>query len=254
MNTDCKIALITGGSRGLGKNTALALSRKKIDVVITYLNQKDEALAVVCEVEKNGIRASALQLDVSDVASFETFAKDLRSVLKGKWGRENVDYLVNNAGFGINAPIADITEEQFDRLLNVHFKGVFFLTQTLLPMIADNGGIVNVSSGLARFCIPGYGAYASMKGAVETFTKYLAKELGGRGIKANVIAPGAIDTDFNKAALQAHPEMRGYIASQTALGRMGEPDDIGGVVAVLCSDEMAWVNAQRIEASGGMFL
>jgi NAD(P)-dependent dehydrogenase (short-subunit alcohol dehydrogenase family) len=254
MKKGAKIALITGGSRGLGRNAALSLSAKGINTIITYLKNKDEADAVVREIGKNGSEGAALQLDVSDSAAFGVFSQGLHSLLQDKWDTDKIDFLINNAGFGMTAPIACTTEEQFDSLFNVHFKGVFFLTQTILPMIADQGGIINFSSGLTRFCIPGYGAYASMKGAVEIFTKYLAKELGQRGIRANVIAPGAIDTDFNKAALETHPEMRGFIASQTALGRMGEPDDIGGVVAALCTDELAWINAQRIEASGGMFL
>jgi NAD(P)-dependent dehydrogenase (short-subunit alcohol dehydrogenase family) len=254
MYKESGIALITGGSRGLGKNAALALSRNGVDVIITYLNGKEDADAVVREIEKNGCSGAALQLDVGKSSTFGLFRGNLQKLLKEKWNRESFDYLVNNAGYGINVAISETTEAQFDGLMNVHFKGVFFLTQSLLPVIADNGGIVNFSTGLSRFCLPGYGAYASMKGAIETFTKYLAKELGPRGIRVNVVAPGAIDTDFNKPALHAHPEMKGFISSQTALGRMGEPDDIGGVVAALCSDAMGWVTAQRVESSGGMFL
>lgn len=254
MGNNRKIALVTGGSRGLGKNTAFALAQKGIDVIITYNMQKEKAAAVVEELTNSGCRAVALQLDVSQVASFPAFAEQLSTVLKETWQREQFDFLINNAGIGLNAPFDRTTPEQFDSLLNIHFKGVFFLTQTLSGLLADNGGIVNFSTGLARFCLPGYSAYAAMKGAIEVLTKYLAKELGQRKIRANVIAPGAIDTDFNKEALAAHPEMRDYIGAQTALGRMGQPDDIGGVVAALCTNEMAWVNAQRIEVSGGMFL
>lgn len=254
MGNNRKIALVTGGSRGLGKNTAFALAQKGIDVIITYNKQKEKAAAVVEELAHSGCRAAALQLDVSQVASFPAFAVQLSTVLKETWQREQFDFLINNAGIGINAPFDRTTPEQFDSLLDVHFKGVFFLTQTLSGLLADNGGIVNFSTGLARFCLPGYSVYAAMKGAIEVLTKYLAKELGPRKIRVNVIAPGAIDTDFNREALAAHPEMKEYIGSQTALGRMGQPDDIGGVVAALCTNEMAWVNAQRIEVSGGMFL
>lgn len=254
MGNNRKIALVTGGSRGLGKNTAFALAQKGIDVIITYNKQKEKAAAVVEELAHSGCRAAALQLDVSQVASFPAFAVQLSTVLKETWQREQFDFLINNAGIGINAPFDRTTPEQFDSLLDVHFKGVFFLTQTLSGLLADNGGIVNFSTGLARFCLPGYSAYAAMKGAIEVLTKYLAKELGPRKIRANVIAPGAVDTDFNREALAAHPEMKEYIGLQTALGRMGQPDDIGGVVAALCTNEMAWVNAQRIEVSGGMFL
>ncbi|EFM12546.1 short-chain dehydrogenase/reductase SDR [Paenibacillus curdlanolyticus YK9] len=254
MNTSTKIAVVTGGSRGLGRNTALALSRKGIDVIVTYHSQKEQADAVVSEITAMGNRAAALQLDAGLVSSFEDFAARLTDVLQTQWNRTSFDFLINNAGFGINAPFASTTEEQFDSLMNVHFKGVYFLTQKLLPLLADQGGIVNVSTGLARFSLPGYSAYAAMKGAIEVLTRYMAKELGPRGIRVNAIAPGAIATDFGGGGLKASQEMREYIGSVTALGRAGEADDIGGVVASLCSDEMGWVNAQRIEASGGMFL
>jgi len=254
MSTSNKIALVTGSSRGLGKNMALALAKAGLDVVVTYNSQADEAEKVVKEIATLGRRAFALQLNVSQVASFEGFSSKLSQQLKANWDASKIDFLVNNAGIGINRPLAETSEEQFDDLMGIHFKGAFFLTQKLLPMLNDQGGIINISTGLTRFAIPGYGAYASMKGAIETYTKYLAKELGARGIRANVVAPGAIETDFNKAALEQHPEMRGFIASQTALGRIGAADDIGGVVAFLCTDSARWVNAQRLEASGGMFL
>lgn len=254
MNTNRKIALVTGGSRGLGRNTAVTLAKRGIDVIITYQSQQEKAQQVIKEIEASGGKAAAIQLDVSRVAGFSPFAVQLAKTLKESWNREQFDFLINNAGFGINAPFESTTEEQFDSLMNVHFKGVFFLTQQLVPMLADQGRIINLSTGLTRFCLPGYGAYAAMKGAVEIMSKYMAKELGHRGIRVNVVAPGAIDTDFNKAALEAHPEMRGFIGSQTALGRIGEPDDIGGVIAALCLEETGWINAQRIEASGGMFL
>lgn len=249
-----KIALITGGSRGLGKNTAIAFAKKGVDVIITYKSKKEEAEEVVRQIRENGIKASALQLDVSNHNEFPEFLNKLNQLLNDEYDKNTIDYLINNAGFGVNTSFAKTSVTDFDQLVDVHFKGVFFFTQTLLDIIADNGAIINFSTGLARFCLPGYSAYAAMKGAIEILSKYMAKELGNRGIRVNVVAPGAIDTDFNKASLEAHPEMRGFIASQTTLGRMGEANDIGGVVVALCSDELGWVNAQRVEVSGGMFL
>lgn len=249
-----KIAIVTGGSRGLGKNTALSLAKKGVHVIITYNSKKDEAQEVVSLIEKSGQKAHALQLDVSQSKSFEKFAEEVKSVLKEKWQRDNFDYLVNNAGVGAHASFAETTEEQFDQLVNVHFKGVFFLTQKLLPLIADNGRIINISSGLARFALPGYAAYASMKGAIEVLTRYLAKELGARGIAVNTVAPGAIETDFGGGAVRDNANLNAFIASQTALGRVGLPDDIGGAIASLLQEENGWINAQRIEISGGMFL
>lgn len=249
-----KLAIITGGSRGLGKSAALKLAQQRVDVIVTYHSNADAALAVVDEIEAGGGRAAAVQLDTGCVGSFEEFRLQLRQLLAEKWQRSDFDFLVNNAGVGIHAPIATTTEAQFDTLFNIHFKGVFFLTQQLLPLIADGGRIVNVSSGLTRFALPGYAAYASMKGAVEVLTKYLAKELGARGIAVNVIAPGAIETDFGGGAVRDNAEINNFIASQTALGRVGLPADIGGAIANLLSDNSGWINAQRIEASGGMFV
>lgn len=246
-----KIALVTGGSRGLGKSTALNLSQKGVHVILTYNSKKEEALAVVAEIEKNGQKAHALQLDVSNTKGFVKFADEVKSVLKEKWQRDNFDFLVNNAGTGLNTPFAETTEEQFDSLMNIHFKGVFFLTQKLLPLIADNGRIVNVSTGLARFSLPGYSAYASMKGAIEVLTRYLAKELGARGIAVNTIAPGVIATDFNGGTVRDNENVNKYLAGTIALGRVGLPDDIGGAIASLLDDGSRWVNAQRIEVSGG---
>jgi NAD(P)-dependent dehydrogenase (short-subunit alcohol dehydrogenase family) len=254
METTNKIALITGGSRGLGKNTALKVAQKGIDVIITYRSKKEEADEVVKEIEAQGLRAAALQLDTSIVKSFGDFKGQLTTVLQQKWSRDSFDFLVNNAGIDAASPFAQTTEEDFDNLFNVHFKGVYFLTQTLLNNIADGGRIINLSTGLTRFATPGYAAYASMKGAIEVFTKYLAKELGSRGIAANLVAPGIIETDFTKRAFDSHPGMHDFISSITALGRPGQPDDIGGVIAFLCTDDARWINAQRIEASGGMFL
>lgn len=249
-----KIAIVTGGSRGLGKNMALSLAAKGVDVILTYNSKKAEADEVVAEIEKTGRKAASLQLDVSNSKSFQSFAGEVQSILKQKWNQDRFDFLVNNAGIGVHASLAETTEEQFDLLVNIQFKGVFFLTQSLLPLIADGGRIVNISTGLTRFALPGYAAYASMKGAIEVLTKYMAKELGPRKIAVNVVAPGAIETDFGGGAVRDNEKLNSFVASQTALGRVGLPEDIGGVIASLLSEENRWVNAQRIEASGGMFL
>lgn len=248
------IVLITGGSRGLGRSAALASARSGIDVVLTYRQQAAEAQAVVAEIEALGRRAVALPLDVGDVGSFEAFAGQLSQALHSGWQRDRIDFLVNNAGMGVHASFADTTQAQFDALVNVHLKGVFFLTQRLLPLMNDGGRILNLSSGLARFALPGYAAYAAMKGAIEVLSRYLAKELGPRGITVNVVAPGAIETDFGGGAVRDNAELNAYVAAQTALGRVGVPDDIGPLVVSLLQPATRWVNAQRIEASGGMFL
>ncbi|MDQ8038209.1 MAG: SDR family oxidoreductase [Pedobacter sp.] len=249
-----RIALVTGGSRGLGRNAALHLARQGVDVVLTYRSRRDEADAVVADIEKQGGRAAALPLDVGNAASFADFASALREVLQLWWQRSSFDYLVNNAGTGLHAGFADTTPAQFDELMNIHLKGPFFLTQALLPLLADGGRILNVSTGLTRFAVPGYAAYAAMKGAMEVLTKYQAKELGARGIAVNILAPGAIETDFGGGTVRDNAQMNAFLASQTALGRVGLPDDIGAVVASLLQPENGWINAQRIEASGGMFL
>jgi NAD(P)-dependent dehydrogenase (short-subunit alcohol dehydrogenase family) len=249
-----KIAIVTGGSRGLGKNTALSLSKKGVHVIVTYNSKKDEALEVVSLIEKNGQKAHAIQLDVSNSKTFSKFADEIKTILKQKWQRDSFDFLVNNAGIGTHATFAETTEEQFDQLVNIQFKGVFFLTQKLLPLIAENGRIINISTGLTRFALPGYSAYASMKGAIEVLTRYLAKELGSRGIAVNTVAPGAIETDFGGGAVRDNANLNAFVASQTALGRVGVPDDIGGAIASLLQEENRWINAQRIEISGGMFL
>lgn len=248
-----KIALVTGGSRGLGRNIALQLAANGADVILTYRSRKEEAESVVAEIEALGRQAAALPFEAADTATFAGFVSALQQTLAAHWQRDQFDFLVNNAGVDSSAPFAETTEENFDLLFNIHFKGVYFLTQKLLPLLADGGSIVNLSTGLARFSIPGYSAYASMKGAIEVFTRYLAKELGPRRIRANAVAPGVIETDFTRKTFE-HPGMKDFLASQIALGRVGEPDDIGGVVAFLCSEEGRWVNAQRLEASGGMFL
>jgi NAD(P)-dependent dehydrogenase (short-subunit alcohol dehydrogenase family) len=252
--TSPKIALVTGASRGLGRNTALALARKGIDVIGTYHSNKKEADETAAAINALGRKAVMFQLDTGNVASFPAFVSEVQTALKSVWSRDRFDYLVNNAGIGIHAPIAEMTEADFDRLMNIHFKGVFFLTQKLLPVIADGGRIVNLSSGLARFSLPGYAAYASMKGAIEVLTRYLAKELGPRGIAVNVVAPGAIETDFGGGAVRDNKQLNDFVASVTALGRVGMPDDIGGAIANLLSEDNRWINAQRIEVSGGMFV
>lgn len=249
-----KIAVITGGSRGLGKSAALHLARQGVDVVLTYQSRAVDAEAVVAEIRALGGKAAALPLDVGQSASFSVFAAQLRQTLSEQWQRADFDFLVNNAGIGIHAAFADTSEAQFDQLMNIQLKGPFFLTQTLLPLIADGGRILNVSTGLTRFALPGYAAYAAMKGGVEVLTRYLAKELGPRGIAVNVIAPGAIETDFGGGLVRDNEQVNAHIAAQTALGRVGRPDDIGGAIATLLSDGAAWVNGQRVEASGGMFL
>ena len=249
-----KIALITGASRGLGRNTALHLAAQGIDIIGTYHSKADEAHALVAELEQKGVRATMLQLDVSNSASFEALAATLDDTLQRTFGRRQFDFLVNNAGIGINASFSETTEAQFDTLLNIQLKGTFFLTQRLLPLLADQGRIVNISTGLTRFALPGFAAYAAMKGAMEVLTRYQAKELGGRGISVNIIAPGAIETDFGGGVVRDNAEVNRHIAAQTALGRVGLPDDIGDAIAALLSDELAWMNAQRVEVSGGMFL
>ena len=254
MHDKAKIALVTGASRGLGKNTALALAKKGVSTIATYLNSEAEAKAVVSEIEAMGGKAVALQLDTGNIKTFDAFVAQVKQSLQTTWQTEQFDFHVNNAGIGNHTPFAEATEAEFDQLLNIHFKGVFFLTQKLLPLLKDGGRIVNISSGLTRFTFPGSATYASMKGAIEVLTRYLAKELGHRQIAANVIAPGAIATDFSGGIVRDNPELNNFIASQTALGRVGEPDDIGGAIASLLSEENRWVNGQRIEISGGIFL
>ncbi len=245
------ITLITGASRGLGRNTALSIARRGGDVVITYRSQADEAQAVVAEIAALGRKAVAFQLDSGDIAAFPAFAEQLRATLRQTWSRDSFDHLVNNAGHGDYAPIGQMTEAQFDGLVDVHLKGVFFLTQALLPLLADGGRIVNLSSGLTRVSYPGYAAYAAVKGAVEVLTVYMARELGTRGIAVNTVAPGAIETDFGGGAVRDNPEINKIFAGMTALGRAGLPDDIGPAIANLLSADNRWVNAQRIEVSGG---
>lgn len=249
-----KIALITGASRGLGRNTALNIAREGSDVIITYQSREEGARAVVAEIVAMGRRAIALQLDVGDASAFKPFAEHLRTALRKTWQRDTFDHLVNNAGHGDMASIAETTEAQFDKLVNVHFKGVFFLTQALLPLIADGGRIVNLSSGLTRISFPGFSAYSAVKGAVEVLSVYMAKELGSRGIAVNTVAPGAIETDFLGGAVRDTPDLNKTFAGMTALGRVGVPDDIGPMIAKLLTGDNRWINAQRIEVSGGQVI
>ncbi|MBE7175938.1 MAG: SDR family oxidoreductase [Mucilaginibacter polytrichastri] len=249
-----KIALVTGGSRGLGRDMALNLARNGIDVVLTYHSNKAEADIVVNEILATGRKAAAFQLDTGKTSTFDDFYAQATAHLQQETGSPNFDFLINNAGTALYAPIADTTEEQFDTVFHIHLKGVFFFTQKALPFLNDGGRIINISSGLARFSFPGSSAYGSMKGAVETFTRYLAKELGPRRIAANVVAPGAIETDFGGGHVRDNREVNDQVAGVTALGRVGLPEDIGGVVAFLCTDAARWINGQRIEVSGGMML
>ncbi|MCJ8154864.1 SDR family oxidoreductase [Chryseobacterium sp. SSA4.19] len=254
METRTKIAFITGGSRGLGRNAALKIAEKGLDVIITYKSNKEEAEKTVREIQALGRKAIAYPLDTKDIRSFDALVKTVGDHLEENTGSRNIDYLVNNAGTALYSPIAEVTEEQLDDVVDIHFKGVFFLTQKFLPFINENGGIINISSGLARFALPGSSVYGSIKASVETLTRYMAKELGSKKIKANVVAPGAIETDFGGGRTRDDEQVNAMVAGATALGRAGVPDDIGGVVAFLCTEDARWINGQRIEASGGMFL
>ncbi|MFD3457571.1 SDR family NAD(P)-dependent oxidoreductase [Streptomyces sp. NPDC058691] len=254
MTTNQKIALITGGNRGLGRASALQLAATGVDVVITYRNNQAEADDVVAAIGALGRSAVALRLDTGVVSSFAGFAERLGAELKSRWERATFDYLVNNAGHDLTASFAETTEKDFDDLVDVHLKGAFFLTQSLLPQLADGGAVVNVSSGLTRITAPGHAAYGAIKGAVEVLTRYQAKELGARGIRVNTIAPGATATDFGGGGMKHNEQVQARISSQVALGRMGRPDDIGAALAALLSDANRWMTAQRIEVSGGQSL
>ena len=248
-----KIAIVTGGSRGLGRNTVLSLAKRGIDSIFTYNSNQAEAEKVVSLVAEAGRKAIALQLDTGNVNAFDDFAERVKQAL-GSLGAERFDYLVNNAGISHHNSIEKTTEAELDALYNVHFKGVFFLTQKLLPLINDGGKIVNLSTGLTRIVIPGSAPYSAIKGAVEILTKYMAKELGARRIAVNVVAPGAIATDFSGGMVRDNPQVNAFVASNTALGRVGQAEDIGSAIAALLSGGLDWVNGVRIEASGGMFL
>jgi len=248
------IAIVTGGSRGLGKNAALKLAAKGVNILLTYNSKQQEAQEVVRELELKGVKAIAIQLNVGESASFAAFTAEVKQQLHDVWQRDSFDHLVNNAGIGLDASYEKTTEAQFDELMNIHLKGPFFLTQHLLPLMKNGGRILNVSTGLTRFAFPGKAAYATMKGAMEVLTKYQAKELGERGISVNIIAPGAIATDFGGGVVRDNEQVNKAVAEHTALGRVGQPDDIGDAIAAILSDEMGWANAQRIEVSGGMML
>jgi NAD(P)-dependent dehydrogenase (short-subunit alcohol dehydrogenase family) len=249
-----KIALVTGASRGLGKNMALSLAGKGIDVIITYRNQQQEAAEVVQAIEAMGGKAISLALDMSSTTQLNSFVERLVAQLQATWQVTGFDFLVNNAGMGATVPFEKVSEELFDEFLNVHYKGVFFLTQKLVPHLNAGGAIINISSGTTRFANPGYSVYASMKGAMEVVTKYWAKELGAKGIRCNILAPGPIETDFNNGAIRNNPQMKERLASLSPLNRVGSAQDIGGVVSFLCSEEAGWINGQRIEVSGGINL
>jgi NAD(P)-dependent dehydrogenase (short-subunit alcohol dehydrogenase family) len=249
-----KIALVTGGSRGLGREMALSLAAKGIDVILTYLSKKEEAERVVREIESGGQQAAALRFDAEDIQSLDHFVEEVLGLLKERWKRDRFDFLINNAGIGATIPIVSVKEKDFDLLMNIQFKSVFFLTQKALPHLNDHGGVVFISSGTTRFVIPGYSVYSSLKGAVEVFSRSVAKEFGNRGIRSNIVAPGPIETDFNNAAIRNDPQRKAFLSGLAALGRVGNADDIGGVVAFLCSDDAKWINGQRIEVSGGINL
>ena len=252
MSTQPKIAIVTGGSRGLGKDMALALAKKEIDVILTYRSKEKEALETVASIEAMGRKAAAIQLNMSEFSSLDSFIKKMAEILQQKWQATSFDFLINNAGMGATVPFEQVTEELFDEFLNVHFKGIYFLTQKLVPHINSGGRIINISTGTTRFTNPGYSVYASMKGAIEVFTKYLAKELGAKNVAANVVAPGPVETDFNSAVIRSNPQMKERLSSLSPLGRVGNANDIGGVVAFLCTEEAGWINGQRIEVSGGI--
>ncbi|MEP7319164.1 MAG: SDR family oxidoreductase, partial [Panacibacter sp.] len=252
MTARTKIALVTGGSRGLGKDTAISIARKGMDVILTYRTNEAEAHAVVKEIESLGQKAAALQLDMAEFNSLNSFMQQVTEKLQSTFNTNSFDFLINNAGMGATVPFLQVTEEVFNNFLNVHFKSVYFLTQLSVPMMNEGGRIINISTGTTRFSNPGYSVYASMKGAIEVFTKYLAKELGAKGIGANVVAPGPVETDFNNAAIRSNPQMKNVLGSLSPLGRVGSADDIGSVVAFLYTDEARWINGQRIEVSGGI--
>ena len=252
MSAQKKIALVTGASRGLGKDMAISIAKKGMDVILTYRSNETEAKQTVKVIEDLGQKAVAIKLDMSDFTSIDGFVQQLIENLHARWHTTTFDFLVNNAGMGATVPFEQVTEELFTDFLNVHYKGIYFLTQKLVPYINSGGRIINISSGTTRFANPGYSLYASMKGAIETFTKYLAKELGAKSISANVVAPGPIETDFNNGAIRNNPQLKSMLGAMSPLGRVGAADDIGSVVAFLCTDDDRWINGQRIEVSGGI--
>jgi len=247
-----KIAIVTGGSRGLGKDMALSLAKKNIDVILTYNTNEAMALDTLEEIEVHGAKAAIAHLNMSEFKSLDAFVKNIEVLLSTTFNATHFDFLINNAGMGKTVPFVEVTEDVFDDFLNVHFKSVYFLTQKLLKQMNDGGSIINISSGTTRFSNPGYSVYASMKGAMEILTKYLAKELGNRGIRSNIVAPGPVETDFNNAAIRNNPQFKTMLGNMSPLGRVGAADDLGGVIAFLCSDDAKWINGQRIEVSGGI--
>jgi len=249
-----KIALITGGSRGLGKDMALAFAKRNVDVIITYNSSEKEANEVIDQLLKEGIEAIALQFDISSTSNIDPFIATLKGELQRHWNTDAFDYLINNAGIGASIPMSSMTEEKFDQLMTIHYKGVYFLTQKLLPSMNDHGSVVFISSGTTRFCNPGYSVYSSLKSAIETVSKYVAMEYGTRGIRSNVVAPGPTETDFNSGMIRSNPHIKEMLSKKSPLGRVGQADDIGNVVAFICSDEAKWINGQRIEVSGGINL
>jgi NAD(P)-dependent dehydrogenase (short-subunit alcohol dehydrogenase family) len=253
-NTKNKVALVTGGSRGLGKDMCIQLAKKGFNIILTYNSKATEAESVVAEITAMGSKAKAIQLDVSNAKSFDGFVKSVQSALTNDFATENIFALVNNAGVGAYTSIAETSEEVFDSMVNIHLKAPYFITQKLLPVISEGGSIVNISSGLARFSYNNYAPYAIMKAAIESLTRYQAQEFGAKKIRVNTIAPGAIATDFGGGAVRDNADLNKMIAGMTALGRVGLPDDIGSVVAFLCSDDAKWINAQRIEVSGGVHI
>lgn len=247
-----KVALVTGGSRGLGKNMAISLAQRGIDVVITYREQEEKALETVKEINDLGRKAAAVKLDMAKFDSLDSFIKQFQQILQTQFQTDHIDFLINNAGMGAGVPFMEVSEQLFDEFMNVHFKSIYFLTQKCVSFMNEGGRIINISTGTTRFSYPGYSVYASMKGAIEIFTKYLAKELGSKGIGANVVAPGPIETDFNNAAIRSNPQLKAALNSLSPFGRVGEASDIGGVVAFLCTNDASWINGQRIEVSGGI--
>jgi len=252
MSATTKIGLVTGGSRGLGKDMAISLAEKGTDVILTYVNNKEAADETVKAIEGLGRQAVALRLNMADVKSLDAFVQEVAATLQSKWNTNAFDFLINNAGIGGGVPFEKVTEEFFDDFMNVHFKSVYFLTQKCLPYMNDGGRVINISTGTTRFTNPGYSVYASMKGAVEVLTKYLARELGPRGITVNIVAPGPIETDFNNATIRNNPKIKEHLSALTPLGRVGAAEDIGPVVAFMCSSDAGWINGQRIEVSGGI--
>ncbi len=252
MATTSKIALVTGGSRGLGKDMAISLAKKGMDVILTFRSNEEFAKETVKEIEELGQKAAALHLDMANIRSLDAFVQEVVNILQSKWNTGTFDFLINNAGMGATVPFEKVTEELFDEFMNVHFKGVYFLTQKCLPYMNSGGRIINISSGTTRWSNPGYSVYASMKGAVEVLTRYMAKELGAKGITANIVAPGPVETDFNNATIRNNPQLKSTLGSLSPLGRVGSADDIGPVVAFLCTDDAKWINGQRIEVSGGI--